>query len=141
MAAASLQGPGPVRMAMRALAFFVVLAALLAGCSGDPGVVPEKDAEGRYVIHLTAANQFDPKDARIPVGATVAWAVDAGMHDVNADDGSFSSNEGRPVDANGHPTLLAQGETFTFTFDEAGTWHYWCHTHHELDMEGTIRVK
>src|SRR5688572_17660959 len=64
---------------------------LLAGCTATDGVVPEQDAEGRYVIRLTADDRFDPAEARVPKGATVAWVVDGGRHDVNADDGSFSS--------------------------------------------------
>ena len=125
---------------MRLLLLLALASWALAGCSADPYVVPGQDEAGRYVIHLTAANRFDPSHAKVPVGATVAWVVDAGAHDVNADDGSFSSNTGRPLDANGHVALLQAGESFNHTFAEAGSWHYWCHTHHELDMEGTIRV-
>lgn len=116
-------------------------AALLAGCSADDAVVPDQDSEGRYVIHLTADNRFVPAEARVPAGATVAWVVDGGAHDVSADDGSFSSADGRPVDAQGFPTLLQPGETYTHTFNETGKWVYWCHTHHEFGMKGVLTVR
>lgn len=122
------------------LALAVLLALSVAGCAGKAGTVPGQDAEGRYVIHLTAANRFEPADARVPAGATVVWVVDGGHHDVNADDGTFSSNDGRPLDERGYPTLMGPGETFQFTFNQTGTWPYWCHTHHEMDMRGTLRV-
>ena len=126
---------------MRVLAACALLAFVLAGCSHHDGVVPPQDEEGRYVIHLTSGNQFDPADARVPIGATVVWVVDSGFHDVNAEDGTFSSNTGRPMDELGHPSLMGPGESFNFTFEEEGKWGYWCHTHHEYDMHGVIRVE
>lgn len=126
---------------MRFLVAGALLAIALAGCSEETGTVPAQDDDGRYVVHLTAENRFEPAHARVPAGATVAWVVDGGAHDVSADDGSFSSAEGRPEDEQGFPTLLQPGETFTHTFPEAGTWTYWCHTHHEMDMQGTITVE
>lgn len=125
---------------MRVFAAYALLAFVLAGCARVDSEVPLKDEDGRYVIHLTSANQFEPADARVPIGATVVWIVDDGFHDVNADDGSFSSNTGRPMDELGHPSLMGPGESFSHTFTEKGKWGYWCHTHHEFDMHGVIRV-
>ena len=129
--------------AMRLLAWLAVplLAALaLSGCGDDAAVVPEQDGDGRYVIHLLPDNRFSPDDARVPEGATVVWVVDGGHHDVNAEDDTFSSNRGRPLDDRGYPTLLGPGEEFEHTFNATGTWRYWCHTHHEMDMMGMLRV-
>lgn len=127
---------------MRSVPGLLLLASLaLAGCSGDPGVVPDQDDEGRYVIHLTADNRFEPADARVPVGATVAWQVDGGAHDINEEDGAFSSADTGQKDANGYPLLLQPGQNWTHTFTEAGTYTYWCHTHHEYGMKGVLAVE
>lgn len=127
---------------MRALlALLLAAPMLLAGCSGPEGVVPDQDAQGRYVIHLTGDNRFDPAEARVPVGATVVWVVDGGAHDVHADDGSFSSDDTGRTDAEGYPLLLQPGDEWTHTFDEAGSFPYWCHTHHEYRMRGKIVVE
>jgi plastocyanin len=123
------------------LALLLATPLLLAGCSHSGAVVPDQDAEGRYVIHLTAANRFEPAKARVPVGATVAWVVDGGAHDVNADDGSFSSADRNRTDAEGYPLLLMPGETWTHTFNETGRFPYWCHTHHEFRMRGLLVVE
>jgi plastocyanin len=118
----------------------LLLLVLLAGCSGTTGVVPEQDAEGRYVIHLTGDNRFAPDDARVPAGATVLWTVDAGRHDIAAEDGPFYYT-GKGVDEKGYPLLMGPGETYEFTFNETGSWTYWCHTHHEYGMKGRITVE
>ena len=127
--------------AFAAMAALAVASVLLAGCGSNDGVLPDKDAQGRYVIHLTSANQFQPAKAHVPVGSTVVWVVDAGNHDVNAEDGSFSSNDGRPLDARGYPTLMGPGESFAYTFNETGRFTYWCHTHHEMGMKGLLVVE
>src|SRR5687768_2441980 len=86
---------------------------LLAGCSGSGGGgrVPEQDGQGRYVIHMTAGNQFSPANAKVPLNATVVWVHDGGApHDVQADDKSFSSGK-----AGG----ITSGGSFTHTFATA----------------------
>lgn len=124
-------------------AFLLALALpsfLLAGCGQSDGVLPEQDAQGRYVIHLTADNRFDPAKAHVPVGSTVAWIVDGGAHDVNAENGEFTSADTGQKDANGYPMLLQPGQTWTHTFNATGTFTYWCHTHHESGMKGVLTI-
>lgn len=71
---------------------------------------------------------FDPDDLTIPVGTTVTWTNNDGApHTVTADDGSFDSGN------------LGQGDTFTFTFEEAGTFTYICKIH--PSMTATITVE
>lgn len=128
--------PGQVRAAMKlALLAAALLAALaLAGCSGSSGpVTPQKDAEGRYVIHMAAsANKFLPARAEVPAGATVVWVNDgATPHDVNANDGSFSSDEklgGK----------IGEGDEFEHGFAASGTFSYHCSLH--AGMNGSLTV-
>lgn len=108
---------------------------LLAGCSGSgggAGKAPSQDSQGRYVIHLTSANQFSPANAKVPVGAVVVWHHDGGApHDVQARDGSFSS---------GSAGGLTNGMEFVHQFNETGSWSYFCHVHEGSGMKGTITV-
>lgn len=109
---------------------------LLAGCSGPggsgSGQAPQQDSEGRYVIHMTAGNKFSPANAQVPVNATVVWEHDGGApHDVQAEDGSFSSGK-----AGG----LTSGMEWERTFTEPGTYEYSCHVHKGSGMTGTLTV-
>lgn len=112
----------------------MVLAALLAlalsGCGGQVGTTPERDAHGRYVIHMTAALSFSPAIAHVPLNATVVWVNDSPQgHDVS--DGTFASGK-----AGGIPP----GGNYTFTFSEAGTFEYYCYVHHGSGMTGKVVV-
>lgn len=71
---------------------------------------------------------FSPATVRIPVGTKVTWTnTDPVAHTVTAAGGAFNS---------GH---LNPGQTFTHTFDTAGTFDYQC-TYHPY-MKGTIVVQ
>lgn len=114
------------------LAFTLLSALVLAGCSGSggEGTVPPQDDEGRYIIRLTSANQFSPETAKVPVGATVRWVHDGGApHDVQGD--GFSSGVTGGMD---------EGDTFDHEFTEAGTYRYECAVHAGAGMTGTVIV-
>ena len=112
----------------------LLLAFVLAGCSGaSRATTPSTDSSGRYVIHLTSANQFNPANAKVPVGATVVWVNDGGgaAHDVQARDGSFSS---------GPAAGLKEGDSYAHTFNQTGTFAYFCHVHDGSGMHATLTV-
>lgn len=75
---------------------------------------------------------FDPPAVRVSRGTTVTWewTGDGGSHDVVAVDGSFES-----------PLHSAAGATFTHTFDDAGTYRYYCTPHRPLGMKGAVVVE
>lgn len=119
------------------VAFLAVAAFALAGCSTTDGAVtPNMDAEGRYVIHLTAANRFSPADAKVPANATVIWVNDGGVHDVTAHDDSWSSDD--IVGGLGHK--MKEGEAFEKQFVTPGDYEYHCQMHASQGMTGTIHV-
>lgn len=71
--------------------------------------------------------RFDPSPLRVPVGTTVTFANgDAVLHTATADDGRFDLQ------------LPDKGTSATYTFGEAGTFHYRCTRH--PGMEGDIEV-
>ena len=70
---------------------------------------------------------FAPTSLTITVGSTVTWAnVDQEPHTVVSDTGLFRSG------------ALDTNESFSFTFDKPGTYHFLCSIHPQ--MIGTIVV-
>jgi len=64
----------------------------------------------------------------IRAGSAVLWTnKDGAPHTVTAKDGSFDSGN------------LAQGASFSFTFQKAGTYDYFCAIH--PSMKGTVVVQ
>ena len=61
---------------------------------------------------------YDPAGLEVPAGSTVRWRNDdAVVHTVTARDGSFNSG------------VLKTGDEFSQTFDEPGTYDYFCAIH------------
>jgi plastocyanin len=72
---------------------------------------------------------FSPADVTIKVGETVTWTnEDSATHTIAADNGGFT-NSGD----------IAQGATYSTTFDKAGTFPYHCSIH--PNMKGTVTVQ
>jgi plastocyanin len=75
---------------------------------------------------------FEPGEVTVPVGTTVIWEHEGSFnHTVTADDGTFDSG------------TLTNGDTFTFTFEEAGAYPFHCIFHGAPDgvgMSGVITV-
>jgi plastocyanin len=71
---------------------------------------------------------FSPTSLTIKAGESVTWTnQDSAGHTVVADNGEFKSGD------------VAQGATYTFKFDKAGTYPYHCGIH--PTMTGTIVVQ
>jgi plastocyanin len=71
---------------------------------------------------------FDPGTVEVEAGTKVTWSNDdPAPHTVTAEDGDFDSD------------ILDGGQSFSFTFDEPGTYTYLCNVH--PDMKGTVKVR
>jgi len=71
---------------------------------------------------------FAPDSVTVSAGDTVEWTnLDSTTHTVTADDDAFDSGD------------LGDGDTFEFTFDEAGEYTYHCSIH--SSMTGTVVVQ
>ncbi len=80
------------------------------------------------VVEAADGNVFEPATVTINVGDTVTWRnTDDVPHTSTSDDGVWDSG------------ALAAGEEFSFTFEEAGTFPYFCEFH--PGMEGTVVVQ
>lgn len=73
---------------------------------------------------------FNPANIVVKKGSTVTWTNnDTAKHNVAFTSGSLSGTEG---------PLMAQGETYTHTFDEAGTFDYKCTPHPFMQASVTV---
>ena len=99
-----------------------------------PVTVKVNVAEGSGVPGCDETNEcFIPYEVSIAVGGEVIWSnVDSAAHTVTS--GNPSDEPGGVFDSN----LFMAGNTFSHTFDEAGTYEYFCMVHPW--MKGIIQV-
>ena len=101
------------------------------------------DDEPAATVETTATDDdeqpfaFDPGEVEISLGETVEW--------VNADDVFHTVTSTESLDELTPSGLFdvelgSEGATFEFTFEEAGTYHYYCKPHVPF-MIGTVHVE
>ena len=72
--------------------------------------------------------EFVPEEITVPAGTTVTFTnEDAAAHTATADDSSFDTEE------------LGKGDSAEETFDEPGTYTYYCRFH--VFMKGSVAVE
>ena len=122
-----------LRVALASVAVALVLVAV-AGC-GNSGNSGSTDGTGTSTGGATPTGTsvtikdfaFSPASVDVKVGESVTWKnEDSATHNVEGD-GGISSGD------------LANGQTYTKTFDTAGTYAYKCAIH--PNMTGTVVVK
>lgn len=85
------------------------------------------DMAGMEVTATIEGFAFNPGSLEVAAGTTVTWTNnDSAAHTVTADDGSFQSGR------------LEQGDSFSYTFETAGTFSYHCEYH--SGMTATVTV-
>ncbi|HVM03813.1 MAG TPA: plastocyanin/azurin family copper-binding protein [Acidimicrobiales bacterium] len=119
-----------------------LVAVTTAACGGEDSSDGDGDAAptaNEVTMRLIA---FRPENLTVDAGATVTWKQeDAGAHTVTSGtveqggagvtempDDRFDSGE------------IATGDTFEFTFNEPGTYPYFCEIH-PATMRGEVRVR
>ncbi len=138
----------PTRRRFSITASLAVAIALLAACGegGGDGRANGGASDGTAGRPQNAVTMqlisFKPETVTVDAGTTVTWTQkDAGVHTVTAGtveqggggvtkvpDGRFDSGE------------IATGKTFAFTFDQPGTYPYFCSVH-PATMRGEVRVR
>jgi plastocyanin len=123
------------KMKTKLLVVFALVVALLSACAPSAGPTPAgtlppiQPATGSTTAEVKISGfAFDPTPLTVTVGTTVTWTnEDSAPHTIVSDTGLWTSPR------------LGQGETFSFTFDTAGTYAYHCGIH--ASMTGTITVE
>src|SRR6185436_17890663 len=82
--------------------------------------------------------EFRPANPSINVGDTVTWTVEQGGHDTVS--GVNGVPSGLWNSASQYGRIMLQGESFSFTFNAAGNFPYFCTPHWPLGMVGSIQV-
>jgi plastocyanin len=120
--------------------FVFLIAFSLLGCGSD-----SQDTSNLQVVSDTIEtapdqvickdNRFIPDTLRVQTGTTVTWVnQDDFIHTVTS--GSSPSDRSDLFDSGN----LNEGQTFTYTFESAGTFDYFCIPHFSLGMTGKIIV-
>ena len=139
------------RTTLRVAAGTLVALAVLTGCGSD---TPDKPASSTDSTHEQMGHdehavdiktfQFDPKTIEVSVGDTVTWTNgDSILHTVTSGTREYDPNDsGRVVATNKSgdfdEQLDGKGSPAEVTFDEAGTYHYFCDRH--PGMEADVEV-
>jgi plastocyanin len=106
---------------------FAVAAAVTSDDDGGDGTTQQPSGEPteQVVIRDFA---FVPPELSVPAGSTVAWTNEDGTtHTVRDTTGAVIASSN-----------LGQGDTYTVTFDDAGTYDYICTIH--TNMTGIVTV-
>lgn len=94
--------------------------------------VPIVPSGGQAVVVTMKDFAFTPKTIAIKIGTTVSFInQDPVKHTVTSDTGLFNSGD------------ILPGQTFTYTFTQAGVYPYYCVFHGDkggVDMAGTVQV-
>ncbi len=116
----------------------VLAAALLVG--SVVGLTRTRDSRGGEQVEAAAPGEvisaieivdftFAPKEVTVAVGDTLTWTnLDSAVHTVTGNENELLLSDD-----------LSQDATYEVTFDEAGTFEYFCKFHR--NMVGTITVE
>lgn len=99
---------------------------------------PTDVADGMETIEMVTegdAYYFDPIGLAVEPGTTVEWTVASGEHSSTAYEDRIPE-AAQPWDSG----VLAEGETTTVTFEESGTYDYYCTPHQAQGMVGRMVV-
>ena len=134
-----------MRKLLATLLLVLVTTVACGGDSGGEGGGSEAPAAADAQVDLEAI-AFTPAELEVSVGTTVTWTnKDEGVaHTVTSGkakkEGVPGISEDRPGKPDGvfNKELPDAGDTYEFTFDEPGTYKYFCAIH--APMTGTIVV-
>lgn len=130
--------PAPI---LRRIAPLLLLVAL-TGCGGDPGAPEDSTSPGPGGATVTTKLlTYEPEELTVPAGTTVTWKAGDGVgHTVTT--GTFTvGGDGLRTEENPDGQVdqpLSRGKDVTFTFDEPGTYTYFCSIHKGMSGEVVV---
>lgn len=129
------QKPRRKKLLWVGLAVILIAAISIGTYLLNPGNIFGSTAENAYVT--MTANGFSPETIQIKKGQTVEWTNnDTAPHQIGAD--PYPSHSSLPGFFSERP--VAQGETYTYTFEKTGTFTYHDNTKPD-SYRGTVIVE
>ncbi|MBA2862012.1 cupredoxin family copper-binding protein [Methanococcus maripaludis] len=109
-------------------AISIIFTIIFAGCQMESPVDTSTNFEAQNEATVLIEDfSYKPSSITVRVGATVIWIQkDSVRHSVTSNEGVFDSG------------LLSKGISWNYTFNEAGTYDYYCIPHPY--MKGTVEV-
>ena len=145
---------------MRRLVLALTLGVLgVAGCGGDDEpddgsareasapteATPTESADGAAVVDMDDQLTFEPKQIEVSAGEKVTWKnVGKVAHTVTADKSKAAAPSLVSVPAGTKEWdsgFIGEGESFSRTFREPGTYRYICIPHEGAGMVGSVVVR
>ncbi len=110
--------------------------------NSDSSTTPSPEAT-THIVEMTGDYEFVPSSLTIKQGDSVKWVLIEKEHEV-ASGTVIETKDGREGVPDGlwdSDTLRTAEESFTYTFNSTGTFPYYCDSHVDLGMIGTITVE
>lgn len=114
------------------LAMYVLSGSMNMGVEGsgtgqEPVTTIPDNSKVVKIVGNAGSNSFSPNPVEVKAGETVTWVNDdSARHTVTSKDGTFDSG------------MMGKGQSFSYTFDKAGEYSYFCEPH--PSMVGTVVV-
>jgi len=141
-----------MRLAVRVIGLAVLAVSALAACAGAssaPSASPSPTASPKPVAISIKGFAFNPATISVPKGTTITWTnEDTVAHTVTTGTPPPSAS---PTASGASPAALSSGDgrinsgrvenlkTFSFTFNEAGTFTYFCAVHPRMVATVTVQ--
>ena len=114
----------------------LVIFVLISGCTTTTTTRTAEPTPATTTAQISTEQQINIKDfnfvpniAEVPMGTTVTWVNDDNVpHTITSVSGSFDSGS------------IAPGKTYSYKFDQAGTFEYSC-TNHPSMPHGKVIVR
>jgi len=83
--------------------------------------------------------RFDPDTVELAVGGTIEWVWKSSGHNIVVESQPSGANwDGTPGDSG---ETYDEGYSYTYTFETAGMYEYYCAPHEGVGMDGSITVR
>jgi plastocyanin len=84
----------------------------------EPATFIPENSKAVKIVANAGSNSYNPNPVEVKVGESVTWINDdSARHTVTSKDGTFDSG------------MMGKGQSFSFTFDKAGEYQYFCEPH------------
>lgn len=120
-------------------------AAQPSGSSGGSSSGTSGQSASSVTVKMTDDNKFDPDTVTISKGGTVTWQnTSSTVHTATCDASKVANKADVSLPDGAQPFdsgLIQAGQSWSHTFDVAGTYKYTCIPHETLGMHGTVIVQ